>query len=73
MNVLLTIELRIAYDDENKYERAIQVAKQAALQAYATVALLDDGDKPQIAVYADDYEHGRRDVPLTEFIPQERP
>jgi len=70
MSVLFTIELRVACDDDNKYQLAKHLVRQAALQAYGRAALLDDGEKPQVTVYSHDYENGRLDIPL-EFIANE--
>ena len=45
MSVLFTIELRVDCGHDKKYGLAKQVIKQVALQAYARVALLDNGPK----------------------------
>jgi hypothetical protein len=71
MTVLFTIELRVACDHDNKYVLATEMIRQAALQAYKRVALMDEGEKPHVVVYAHDYEYGHRDIPLMDFSPEE--
>jgi hypothetical protein len=67
MSVLFKIELRAQCDDEKKYLLAKHVIKQVALQAYARVALLDDGPKPEIRACFHSDEGGQVDIPLVEF------
>src|SRR3954466_8780506 len=59
MSVLFKIELRVDCN-EKKYLLAKHVIKQVALQAYARVALLDDGPKPEITAcsHSDEGGHG---------------
>ena len=67
MSVLFKIELCAECDDEKKYLLAKHVIKQVALQAYARVALLDDGAKPEVTACAHSDEAGHVDIPLVEF------
>src|SRR4051812_6433396 len=65
MSVLFKIELRVDCD-EKKYLLAKHVIKQVALQAYARLALLDDGPKPEVTACS--HSEGRHvDIPLVEF------
>src|SRR3954466_1894378 len=66
MSVLFKIELRVDCN-EKKYLLAKHVIKQVALQAYARVALLDDGPKPEITACSLSDEGGHIDIRLVEF------
>src|SRR4051812_6969586 len=66
MSVLFTIEVRVDCD-EKKYLLAKHVIKQVALQAYARVALLDDGPKPEVTACAYSNEAGHIEISLIEF------
>jgi hypothetical protein len=66
MSVLFKIELRVNCD-EKKYLLAKHVIKQVALQAYARVAMLDEGPKPEVTACAHSYEAGHVEIPLVEF------
>src|SRR5215217_9229968 len=66
MSVLFKIELRVDCD-EKMYLLAKHVIKQVALQAYARVAMLDDGTKPAVSACAYRNDAGRVDIPLVEF------
>src|SRR3954471_3229422 len=66
MSVLFKIELRMECD-EKKYLLAKHVIKQVALQAYARVALLDDGPKPEITACSHSDEGRHIEIPLVEF------
>jgi hypothetical protein len=66
MSVLFKIELSVECD-EKKYLLAKHVIKQVALQAYARVALLDDGPKPEITACSHSDEGRRIEIPLVEF------
>jgi hypothetical protein len=70
MQVLFTIELRVACNNGNNYIRAQHAVQQAALQVYAKVAMMDGGNKPEVAIYSHDYEKGHCDVPLMELSPE---
>jgi hypothetical protein len=65
MQVLFTIELRVACDNDNKYIRVQHAIQQATLQAYAKVGMIE-GDKPEVVISSHDFEKGHRDVPLME-------
>src|SRR5215203_2982678 len=66
MSVLFKIELRVDCD-EKKHLLAKHVIKQVALQAYARVAMLDDGPKPEVTACSHRDEGGHVDIPLAEF------
>src|SRR5215207_6139752 len=66
MSVLFKIELRVDCD-EKKYLLAKHVIKQVALQAYARVALLDDGPKPEVTACAYSNDAGHIEIRLVEF------
>ena len=66
MSVLFKIELRVDAD-EKKYLLAKHVIKQVALQAYARVAMLDDGPKPEITACSQGDEGRQVEIPLVEF------
>ena len=70
MTVLFTIELRVPYGDNGKYEIAKRAVQQVAVQAYArAMTLMDDGDMPEIVIHSHDYEYGHRDVPFS-LVPE---
>ena len=69
MKMLFTIELRLACNDDNKYILARRAVQQAALQAYAKAAMMDDGDMPEVVIHSHDYEYGHRDVPFS-LVPE---
>jgi hypothetical protein len=50
-----------------KISLAKHVIKQVALRAYARVALLDDGPKPEITACSHSDEGGHIDIRLVEF------
>jgi len=65
MSVLFKVELRVDCD-EKKYLLAKHVIKQVALQAYARVALLGDGPKPEVTACSESDEGRHVDIPLAE-------
>ena len=67
MPVLFKVELGVDCDHEKKYLLAKHVIKQVALQAYARIALLDDGPKPEVTACSHSDEGRRVDIPLVEF------
>src|SRR5437773_2351879 len=61
MTVLFTIELRVPYGYNEKYEIAKRAVQQVAVQAYArAMTLMDDGDMPEVVIHSHD---GRRTEP----------
>lgn len=55
MQVQITIELRVDFDDQDKYAVLVAAAKKSAKHIYATACLLNDKVKPQIACYSEDF------------------
>jgi hypothetical protein len=51
MQVLFTIELRIACNNNNKYIRVRHAVQQSAIQAYAKTAMIE-GDHPEVVLLA---------------------
>jgi pyruvate/2-oxoglutarate dehydrogenase complex dihydrolipoamide dehydrogenase (E3) component len=59
-----TIELRVDYADNEKNQSMRIACQQAAQHINATAVLLADGQKPQIAVFSDDFYSGREEIEL---------
>ena len=59
-----TIELRVDYADNEKNQSMRLACQQAAQHIFATANLLKDGQKPQIAVFSDDFYSGREEIEL---------
>ncbi len=59
-----TIELRVDYADNEKNQAMRIACQQAAQHINATAILLADGQKPQIAVFSDDFYSGREEIEL---------
>jgi len=59
-----TIELRVDYADNEKNQAMRLACQQAAQHLNATAVLLSDGQRPQIAVFSDDFYSGREEIEL---------
>lgn len=59
-----TIELRVEYADEAKYEQIKGMLRSAALHLHASAALIADGQKPDIVISGTDFFHGFEDIKL---------
>ena len=59
-----TIEIRVDYNDPEKYAAMRTACRTAAQHLYATAELISDKTKPQIAIFSDDYFEGHKDIDL---------
>ena len=66
-----TIELRVDYADPEKDDIIRSTCQRAARYVYATAALLQDGNNPQIAVSSDDFVSGHKPIALLDGTGQE--
>lgn len=57
-----TIEARADFADKEKNDAIDQAFKVAAAHINATMALLSDGQKPQVVCFSDDYFAGHQDI-----------
>jgi hypothetical protein len=60
------MELRVDYADNEKNETMRNALQAAARHVYATAVLLNDGVKPQIAIFSDDFFSGHEEIQLLE-------
>lgn len=61
-----SIELRVEYMDEGKYVELKRMLQAAAVQLYASAALIADGQTPTIAIAGTDFFHGYEEIKLLE-------
>lgn len=61
-----TIEARADFADQAKNDAITQAIREAAVHVHAVMALLSDGQKPQVVCYADDFFEGHQDISLHE-------
>lgn len=61
-----TIELRVDYEDSEKNAVMRQACQAAARHMFATANLIKDGQKPQVAIFSDDFYSGHEDITLLE-------
>ena len=61
-----TIEARADYADPEKNEAITTAIREAAVHVHAVMALLADGQKPQVVCYSDDFFHGHEQIALHE-------
>lgn len=66
-----TVELRVNYADSDKNDVMRKSVAAAARHMFATANLLADGQKPDIAIYSDDYFAGRSEIELLEDVIQQ--
>lgn len=59
-----TIEARADFADPDKNEIIDRVVREAAVHVHATLALLSDGQHPQVVCYSDDFMHGHEELNL---------
>lgn len=57
-----TIEARADFADKDKNDAIDQAFKVAAAHINATMALLNDGQKPQVVCFSDDFFSGHQDI-----------
>ena len=57
-----TIEARADFADTGKNDAIDQAFKVAAAHINATMALLNDGQKPQVVCFSDDFFSGHQDI-----------
>jgi hypothetical protein len=65
-----TIELRVNYADAEKNETMRTACAAAARHMFATANLLADGQKPEIAIFSDDWFAGKEEISLLEDVIQ---
>ena len=63
-----TMELRVDFADEAKKEVMSKAWRTAARHVFAQAALLSDGQKPQIALFSDDFYEGHEDIALLDDV-----
>lgn len=61
-----TIEARADFADQAKNDAITQAIREAAVHVHAVMALLSDGQKPQVVCYADDFFEGHQEISLHE-------
>ena len=61
-----TIEARADFNDPEKNEAITTAIREAAVHVHAVMALLSDGQKPQVVCYSDDFFNGHADIALHE-------
>lgn len=59
-----TIEARADFADQEKNDVIKEAVRVAAVHIHATLALLADGQKPQVVAFSDDYFIGHEDISL---------
>jgi hypothetical protein len=59
-----TIEARADFADADKNEAITEAIRRAAVHVHATLALLSDGQKPQVVAFSDDFFSGHADIAL---------
>lgn len=59
-----TIEARADFADPEKNDAITTAIREAAVHVHAVMALLSDGQKPQVACYSDDYFSGHEEIAL---------
>lgn len=60
------IEARADFADPEKNEAITEAVRRAAVHINATLALLSDGQKPQVVAYSDDFFSGHEEIALLE-------
>lgn len=61
-----TIEARADFADAEKNEAITEAVRRAAVHINATLALLSDGQKPQVVAFSDDFFAGHAEIALLE-------
>lgn len=61
-----TIEARADFADADKNDAITEAVKRAAVHINATIALLADGQKPQVVAFSDDFFAGHQEINLLE-------
>lgn len=59
-----TMEMRVDFADADKNEAFQEAIQHIGRHALATMQLLSDGQKPQIAIWSDDFYAGRKEIML---------
>lgn len=62
--VLYTVEIRADFSDETKHAVFKKAIQQSARFMFAQASLLNDGIKPECAIYAHDYFLGHADIAM---------
>lgn len=63
-----TIEARADFADPEKNEAINKAFRQAARHVHATMALLADGQQPQVVCFSDDFFDGHKEISLYEDV-----
>lgn len=61
-----TIEARADFADAEKNEAITEAVRRAAVHINATLALLSDGQKPQVVAFSDDFFAGHAEIAVLE-------
>lgn len=59
-----TIEARADFADMEKNDAITKAITEAAVHVHAVMALLSDGQRPQVVAYAEDFFKGHEDISL---------
>lgn len=59
-----TIEARADFADQEKNDAITQAIRDAAVHVHAVMALLSDGQKPQVVCFSDDFFAGHEEIML---------
>lgn len=61
---LYTVEIKVDFKDEDKFPLFEKILQQGAQMMFGQGAILNDGVKPEIALYGHDYFKGHADLAL---------
>lgn len=61
-----TIEARADFADQEKNDVITRAIREAAVHVHATMALLSDGQAPQVVCFSDDFFDGHQEIKLHE-------
>jgi len=59
-----TLEARADFTDKEKNEAIDTAVREAAVHIHAVIALLSDGQKPQVVCFSDDFFDGHQEIAL---------
>jgi hypothetical protein len=65
---LITIECRFDFTDKTKKDQMVRIMREAAVHADASMALLADGQRPQVVFFCDDFFEGHQALSLHEDV-----
>ena len=59
-----TIEARADFSDKAKNDAIDRAIREAAVHVHAQLALISDGQKPQVVCFSDDFMEGHQEIAL---------